>query len=164
MKFEITRDFGHARRGNTLVMAHPVDAARAYWRGWLRSARRYTEFVAPYEVMHMVLEIETPEDHEYHARHSDPATSHERLEHMGVVRSERERRIVAAYRHRGAQGATSKEVAQLTGIPHVSTSTTITKLVKRRVLAELHITRDNALVRAMPEFAPEARPQPQLQE
>lgn len=66
---------------------------------------------------------------------------------MGVVAKGQELRIWSAIRGQGAHGATSKEATELTGIPHVSTSTMMAKMIARGLLAETTIERNGSRVR-----------------
>lgn len=151
MKFEVTQAFGHARVGDVLLNARWIDDG-AYAHGWLRATRTYREFVIPTRCISM--RPESPADLDYHARRTDPETAHREMDrHSNSKLADRHQMIIDTLRARARYGATSKEMAALTGIPHVSTSTTMSKLLKRKLIAELPgVERDHALVRVALEF------------
>jgi hypothetical protein len=142
-KAAINRDFGFASKGDTLQDAKQIGP---YLHGWLRSRRKYKEFVLPFINCGALVDSE-PEEVEYHARHKDPDTAKVQLQALGSAASKREARILDVMKKRGEIGATSKELSDLTGIPHVSTSTTMSKMVKKGLLSDSTIERGNAIVR-----------------
>jgi len=151
MKFEVQIAFGYASVGDIIYRGRTVGGG-LYVQGYLRTARRYEQFVIPRECVH-VGALETAEDLEYHARRTDPDTSDDEMERHEREATVRERRILEAFYARGRRGYTSREVADVTGIPHVSTSTTITKMVRRHWLSDTTERRGNAIVRVHSGFA-----------
>ena len=143
MKYTVIEAYGYASVGDVM---HCAGVDGNFIEGYLRTRRRYTVFIIP-AVCVGAGEDETPEDAEYHARYADPDTAHAEMARMGRKATERELAILAALKARGEAGATSREASELTGIPHVSTSTVMTKMVRKRMLADTTVRRDNAMVR-----------------
>lgn len=150
MKFVFILHFGFAKPGDHLVLAGAIADARHY-HGWLRTRRQYVEFIAPASCISL-LANDSVEDEEYHARRTDPATSHDEMHRLGGAHSERARRILTVLAERGRRGATSKEAAELTGIPHVSTSTTMSKMLRANQIGESGERRNGSIVRVTREF------------